>query len=89
VTRDVRNAIAFQSSFVFAARREGMAIGLPRRLVWEAGDQYRAGTGLDHVLIIRNPEDPPLPGSRLVARNRAVSVMLMPWSPSTSRSLAP
>jgi hypothetical protein len=89
VTPGVRNGLTFPSSVLFAARRQGLNIAAPERLVWEMGDAYRGGgSGFDHVLVIRNPEDPLVPGSRLLLRNRAVSVMLKPWSPSPSRSSA-
>jgi hypothetical protein len=85
----VRNSLTFQSAIAYAARRQGLAIGVPPRLAREMGSQYRSGPGgFDRTILIRDPRAVAVPGSRVVVRNRAVSVMLMPWSPRPSRSFA-
>ena len=89
VPLEVRNSLTFQSAIAYAVRRKGLAIGAPPRLVREMGRQYRSGPGaFDTVVIIRNPDEPPLPRARVVVRNRAVSVMLMAWTPRASKSFA-
>lgn len=86
---DVRNSLTFQSAIAYAARRQGLAIGVPPRLAREMGSQYRAGPGaFDRTIVVRDPGAVAVRGSRVVVRNRAVSVMLMPWSPRPSRSFA-
>jgi hypothetical protein len=83
------NSLTFQSAIAYAVRRKGLAIGAPPRLAREMGDQYRWGPGaFDELISIRNAGDPVTPGTRIVVRNRAVSVMLKPWTPIPSKSFA-
>jgi hypothetical protein len=73
-------------ALIYALRREGFAIGAPSEFVKFLGNHYRpGGASFDQVLVLGNPHDPLVPGSRLVVRNRAASVMLKEWSPSLSR----
>jgi hypothetical protein len=90
VSAGVRHSLALQSAIAFTLRREGFRIGVPPGLSREMGDHYEPGGGpFDQVLVLRNPTDPPVPGSTPVLRNRVLSVMLKPWTPSHSRSSAP
>jgi hypothetical protein len=90
VPLEVRNSLTFQSAIAYAIRRDGLAIGVPARLAREMGRQYRPGAGAyDTVVSIRNGDAPPIPGSRTVVRNHAVTVMMAPWTQNPSRSSAP
>jgi hypothetical protein len=74
---EVRNSLTFQSAITYALRREGLAIGVPPRLVKELGDQYAASPGAyDHVVSIRDGGSKVSGPGRVIVRTPEVTVLI-------------